>query len=128
MDEGSFERLVAAMCLCVGIESLVVLRDVYDLKAQEAEEVVGGLPSRSLESAWAKTPTASAARRATSDQRSALLIHRMILVPLPGMMPHFNLPVQLTRYGCLASVSLPGASSSHAAARKKVPKASMPVG
>jgi AcrR family transcriptional regulator len=39
MDEESFERLVAAMCLCVGIESLVVLRDVCDLEAQEAEEV-----------------------------------------------------------------------------------------
>jgi len=39
MDEESFERLVAAMCLCVGIESLVVLRDVCDLNAKEAEEV-----------------------------------------------------------------------------------------
>jgi hypothetical protein len=27
------------MCLCVGIESLVVLRDVFDLNAKEAEEV-----------------------------------------------------------------------------------------
>jgi AcrR family transcriptional regulator len=39
MDEESFERLVAAMCLCVGIESLVVLRDVCGLAAEEAEEV-----------------------------------------------------------------------------------------
>jgi len=39
MDEESFDRLVAAMCLCVGIESLVVLRDVCGLKAKEAEEV-----------------------------------------------------------------------------------------
>jgi AcrR family transcriptional regulator len=39
MDEESFERLVAAMCLCVGIESLVVLRDVCGLEAEEAEEV-----------------------------------------------------------------------------------------
>ena len=39
MDEGSFERLVAAVCLCVGIESLVVLRDVCGLDAGEAEEV-----------------------------------------------------------------------------------------
>jgi AcrR family transcriptional regulator len=39
MDEESFERLVAAMCLCVGIESLVVLRDVCGLEAKEAEEV-----------------------------------------------------------------------------------------
>ncbi len=39
MDEESFERLVAAICLCVGIESLVVLRDVCGLKAKEAEEV-----------------------------------------------------------------------------------------
>jgi AcrR family transcriptional regulator len=39
MDEESFERLVAVMCLCVGIESLVVLRDVCGLEAKEAEEV-----------------------------------------------------------------------------------------
>jgi AcrR family transcriptional regulator len=39
MDEDSFERLVAAICLCVGIESLVVLRDVCGLNAGEAEEV-----------------------------------------------------------------------------------------
>ena len=39
MEEESFERLVAAMCLYVGIESLVVLRDVCGLKAKEAEEV-----------------------------------------------------------------------------------------
>ena len=39
MDEESFERLVKAMCLCVGIESLVVLRDVCGLEAKEAEEV-----------------------------------------------------------------------------------------
>ncbi len=39
MEEEGFERLVAAMCLCVGIESLVVLRDVCGLKAKEAEEV-----------------------------------------------------------------------------------------
>jgi AcrR family transcriptional regulator len=39
MDEDTFERLVAAICLCVGIESLVVLRDVCGLDAGEAEEV-----------------------------------------------------------------------------------------
>jgi hypothetical protein len=39
MDEEGFERLVAAMCLCVGIESLVVLRDVCSLEATKAEEV-----------------------------------------------------------------------------------------
>jgi hypothetical protein len=39
MDEERFERLVAAMCLCVGIESLVVLRDVCGLDDGEAEEV-----------------------------------------------------------------------------------------
>ncbi len=39
IDEESFERLVMTMCLCVGIESLVVLRDVCGLKAEEAEEV-----------------------------------------------------------------------------------------
>jgi hypothetical protein len=39
MDETSFERLVAAMCLCVGVEALVVLRDVCGLEAEEAKEV-----------------------------------------------------------------------------------------
>ena len=39
MDEESFERLVWAMCLCVGVESLVVLRDVCGLEAEEAKEV-----------------------------------------------------------------------------------------
>ncbi len=39
MDEASFERLVAATCLCVGVEALVVLRDVCGLEAEEAEEV-----------------------------------------------------------------------------------------
>ncbi len=39
MDEESFERLVTVMCLCVGVESLVVLRDVCGLEAKEAEEV-----------------------------------------------------------------------------------------
>jgi AcrR family transcriptional regulator len=39
VDEERFERLVAAMCLCAGIESLVVLRDVCGLDAREAEEV-----------------------------------------------------------------------------------------
>lgn len=29
------------MCLCVGIEALVVLRDVYGLEAKEVEEVAG---------------------------------------------------------------------------------------
>jgi hypothetical protein len=29
MDEENFERLVAAVCLCIGIESLVVLLDVW---------------------------------------------------------------------------------------------------
>jgi hypothetical protein len=36
---GNFECLVAAMCLCAGIESLVVLRDVCGLKAEDAEQV-----------------------------------------------------------------------------------------
>jgi AcrR family transcriptional regulator len=56
MDEASFERLVAAMCLCVGIEALVVLRDVCGLEAEEAEEVAR----------WA----ALALLRASLDERS----------------------------------------------------------
>ena len=39
MDEESSERLVSVVCLCVGIESVVVLRDVCGLEAKEAEEV-----------------------------------------------------------------------------------------
>jgi len=39
MDEVAFERLIAAMCLCVGVEALVVLRDTGGLEAKEAEEV-----------------------------------------------------------------------------------------
>ena len=38
MDEESFERLISVVCLCVGIESVVVLRDVCGLEAKEAKE------------------------------------------------------------------------------------------
>jgi AcrR family transcriptional regulator len=39
LDEASFERLVAALSLCVGIEAQVALRDVCGLSSQEAAEV-----------------------------------------------------------------------------------------
>jgi hypothetical protein len=67
MDEGSFERLVAAMCLCVGIESLVVVRDVYDLEAQEAEEVARWAAFALLRVSVSESPDGE--RREESDQR-----------------------------------------------------------
>jgi len=39
LDEGNFQRLVAALSLCMGTEALVVLRDVCGLTASEAEAV-----------------------------------------------------------------------------------------
>jgi hypothetical protein len=38
-EESDFRRLVAALSLCIGIEALVVLRDVCALEPEEAEEV-----------------------------------------------------------------------------------------
>jgi AcrR family transcriptional regulator len=56
MDEESFERLVAAMCLCVGIESLVVLRDVCGLKDKEAEEVARWAAFALLRAGFGESP------------------------------------------------------------------------
>ena len=39
LEVRSYKRLVAALSLCMGIEALVVLRDICTLEAQEAEEV-----------------------------------------------------------------------------------------
>ena len=39
-EEPDFRRLVAALSLCMGIEALVVLRDVCALESSEAEEVL----------------------------------------------------------------------------------------
>ena len=38
-EEPHFRRLVAALSLCMGIEALIVLRDVCALEPEEAEEV-----------------------------------------------------------------------------------------
>ena len=38
-EEADFRRLVAALSLCMGIEALIVLRDVCALEPEEAEEV-----------------------------------------------------------------------------------------
>jgi AcrR family transcriptional regulator len=38
-EEPDFRRLVAALSLCMGIEALIVLRDVCALEPEEAEEV-----------------------------------------------------------------------------------------
>ena len=40
LEEPDFRRLVAALSVCMGIESLVVLRDVCALESSEAEEVL----------------------------------------------------------------------------------------
>ena len=40
LEEPEFRRLVAALSLCMGIEALVVLRDVCALEASEAEDVL----------------------------------------------------------------------------------------
>jgi len=39
LDEASFERLVSGLALCVGIEALLVLRDIRGLDLAAAEEV-----------------------------------------------------------------------------------------
>ena len=39
LEEPHFRRLVAALSLCMGIEALIVLRDVCALEPEEAEEV-----------------------------------------------------------------------------------------
>ena len=39
LDESSFERLVSGLALCVGIEALLVLRDICGLDLAAAEEV-----------------------------------------------------------------------------------------
>jgi AcrR family transcriptional regulator len=39
-EESDFRRLVAALSLCIGIEALVVLRDVCALESTKAEEVL----------------------------------------------------------------------------------------
>jgi AcrR family transcriptional regulator len=40
LEEPEFQRLVAALSLCMGIEALVVLRDVCALESSEAQEVL----------------------------------------------------------------------------------------
>jgi AcrR family transcriptional regulator len=40
LEESDFRRLVAALSLCMGIEALVVLRDVCALESSEAQEVL----------------------------------------------------------------------------------------
>ena len=40
LEEPDFRRLVAALSLCMGIEALVVLREVCALESSEAEEVL----------------------------------------------------------------------------------------
>ena len=61
LAQTGFERLVAALSLCVGIESQVVLRDVCGLDAARAEDVkrwaAAALVRASLDAAAAAAPT-----------------------------------------------------------------------
>jgi AcrR family transcriptional regulator len=53
-EEPDFRRLVAALSLCMGIEALIVLRDVCALEPEEAEEVSRWAARALLRSSLAK--------------------------------------------------------------------------
>jgi AcrR family transcriptional regulator len=54
LEERDFRRLVAALSLCMGIEALVVLRDVCALEPSEAEEVLRWVARTLLRSSLAE--------------------------------------------------------------------------
>jgi AcrR family transcriptional regulator len=54
LEEPDFRRLVAALSLCMGIEALVVLRDVCALEPSEAEEVLRWVARTLLRSSLAE--------------------------------------------------------------------------
>jgi hypothetical protein len=53
-EEPDFRRLVAALSLCMGIEALVVLRDVCGLGSSEAQDVLLWAARRLLRSSLAE--------------------------------------------------------------------------
>lgn len=57
LEESDFRRLVAALSLCMGIEALVVLRDVCALESSEAEEVLRWAARTLLRSSLAEVYT-----------------------------------------------------------------------
>jgi AcrR family transcriptional regulator len=57
LEESDFRRLVAALSLCMGIEALVVLRDVCVLESSEAEEVLRWAARALLRSSLAEVHT-----------------------------------------------------------------------
>jgi hypothetical protein len=59
MDPCSFERLVAALSLCVGIEAHINLRDVCGLSVEDAREVKRWAARALLEVGLAETEQAS---------------------------------------------------------------------
>jgi hypothetical protein len=64
MDQESFERLVAAVCLCVEIESLVVLRDVWlGSRGGQGGCPVGGLRASPGQSQRGRGPDGGSFRR-----------------------------------------------------------------
>jgi AcrR family transcriptional regulator len=63
LDEGEFSKLVAALSLCVGIESLVVLCDVCGLSREEAEAVKRWAAKSLLAQAMADAADASEGHR-----------------------------------------------------------------
>ena len=58
-EEQDFRRLVAALSLCMGIEALVVLRDVCALESSEAEEVLRWAARRLLRCSLAEVHASS---------------------------------------------------------------------
>ena len=59
LEEPDFRRLVAALSLCMGIEALVVMRDVCALETSEAEEVLRWAARTLLRSSLAEMPAST---------------------------------------------------------------------
>ena len=58
-----YERLVSALAMCVGIEALIVLRDLRGLRASEAEEVSRWAARTLLRESLEETPPSRKRRR-----------------------------------------------------------------
>jgi AcrR family transcriptional regulator len=67
LDEISFERLVSAIALCIGIEALLVLRDIRGLDHVAAEEVSRWAIRSLLHATLAESSTAAADSPPSSD-------------------------------------------------------------
>jgi hypothetical protein len=67
LDEISFERLVSAIALCIGIEALLVLRDIRGLDHVAAEEVSRWAIRSLLHATLAESSTAATDSPPSSD-------------------------------------------------------------